>query len=321
MILGRDDEAEAQIRRVQVFEPGNLRADFDLAILAGSRRDWQTARSLLLRCLDSPFCRQKARIQLAAISRQLGEAAQAEDFRKEADRFPPDVKWPDAFVSNSDYIHWAKKKRRRYKIAEELAAAGRFKDAVLLLQPMTEDYPNDYAPYLAVGRVLGQMGDFPGAERALRLSLDIAPDKMQTHYYLANVLFMGAEQLEKKGSVERVKIEAFYREAVSQSREALKIKPDYGVAHMTLGLALKRLGLRTEALVHLERAVLCNPEHGELHFYVGEILAEDGRVGEACSRLEQALLLASANVPWRSKVQTMLIELKKVEPRKKAPNE
>ena len=164
-------------------------------------------------------------------------------------------------------------------------------------------------------------GRFSSAERALRLSLDIAPDKMQTHYYLANVLFMGAEQLEKKGSVERVKIEAFYREAVSQSREALKIKPDYGVAHMTLGLALKRLGLRTEALVHLERAVLCNPEHGELHFYVGEILAEDGRVGEACSRLEQALLLASANVPWRSKVQTMLIELKKVEPRKKAPNE
>src|SRR5262249_38708898 len=93
------------------------------------------------------------------------------------------------------------------------------------------------------------------------------------------------------------------------ARQALALKPDYGFAHMTLGLSLKRLGQRAEAVDALRQAVRCTPEYAELHFYLGEALAEDGQTSEARRRLEQALRLAEPDAPWRQAARTCLDSL------------
>ena len=102
------------------------------------------------------------------------------------------------------------------------------------------------------------------------------------------------------------------------ARKALAITPDSGYAYMTLGLSLKSLGERAEALTALRQAVSCNPELADLHFYLGDLLAEDGQEVEARRHLEQALEFGPPQATWRTAAQDRLNALKKDAPAKGA---
>jgi Flp pilus assembly protein TadD len=307
LFLGRVDEAETHISQARDSKPDDPRVLFDLGLLAIAREDWKTARAHLLRCLGSPFTQQKARVQLAAVCSRLGEAASADEFHMQAGRLPPDRDWFDPFIT--EYLHFAKKKRKRYKLAEQFESAGRFRDSANVLRPLAADFPDDYLPQMTLGKVLGQTGDFRGAEEALRRALQLAPDKVQTHYYLSFLLLNKGEEAIREGDSSRARAEELFREAASLARQALAIKPDYGYAHMVLGLSLKHLGERAEALAALRQAVSCNPEFAELHFHLGEALAEEGQTAEARPRLEQALRLAPPGATWRKTAEARLAEL------------
>ena len=54
---------------------------------------------------------------------------------------------------------------------------------------MTEEYPDDYLPFLTLGKDLGQMGDYARRESPANRRAP-APDKAQVHYYLSLVLMM-----------------------------------------------------------------------------------------------------------------------------------
>jgi Flp pilus assembly protein TadD len=99
---------------------------------------------------------------------------------------------------------------------------------------------------------------------------------------------------------------------VDQARAALAIKSDYGLAHMTLGLALKNLGKLDEAEKELREAVRCNPDYAEMHLQLAYVLDDLGRADEACMRFGEALRLAPAGAAWKSKAQSRLTELQKV---------
>jgi tetratricopeptide (TPR) repeat protein len=302
LTLGRADEAEAELRQAGDRRPDDARVHYDRGLLAAARQDWPAARDHLRRCLGSPYARQKACVQLAAVSRRLGEAAAAEDFRRQADRLPADLEWGDPFVA--EYLHWAVRKRARYRLAEQLEAAGRPADAVAVLGPLARDYPDDYLPHLTVGKLLGQTGDLATAEQALRTARRLAPDKVQVYYYLSLVLFRRGEEGERQGGGDRGR--AAFAEAAAMARRAAALKPDYGFAHMALGLALKRLGRANEALAAFRQAVRCNPEFAEMHYHLGEALAESGRAEEARPRLEQALRLAPPGAGWRQAARDLL---------------
>jgi Flp pilus assembly protein TadD len=201
------------------------------------------------------------------------------------------------------------KKRSRYRLAENLEAAGRLAEAAAVLQPMTEDFPDDYLPYLTLGKVLGRMGNYRGAERVLRHAQRLAPEKVQILYYLSLILMMQGQEQIRQGNGEQAR--TLLQEAVGLARRALTIMPDNGYAYMTLGLSLKELGERAEALIALRQAVRCNPELAELHFYLGDALAEDGREAEARPHLEQALEFGPADASWRQAARTRLAGLKK----------
>jgi tetratricopeptide (TPR) repeat protein len=308
MTLGRFDDAGAQIRHVLARQPQEGRANFDAGRLALMRQDWQAARMHLLRCLGSPFARQRASAQLAALCQRDGNSFDADRYGRQAERLPKDLEWIDPFVN--EYLHFAAQKRNRYRLAESLQSAGRFAEAVAVVRPMTAEYPDDYLPFLMLGQCLAQLGDYRESEPALRQALRLAPDKVQGHYYLALLLFQEAEELSKQGDASKRAAESLYQEAESAARKALMIKPDYGYALMARGLSLKRLGRRTEAITALRNAVQCNPEFAELHLRLAETLAEDGQKDEARAVLEQALRLAP-DAPWRSDVQARLAALAK----------
>ncbi|HEY7159487.1 MAG TPA: tetratricopeptide repeat protein [Gemmataceae bacterium] len=303
--LGYQEEAEDHFRRVLERQPDDPRACFGMALVASARQDWESSRSQLLRCAGSPFVRRKASVQLAIVSQRLGDQASADTFRQQAERLPADPNWNDEFTT--EYLGWAVKKQSRHRLVESLEAAGRLKEATAVLQPLLADYPDDYLSRLSLGKILGQQGQYGRAEQLLREALRLAPDKIQVHYYLSLILFMEAEGAARNGARDRA--EKLYQEAAQRARDALVIKPDYGFAQMTLGLSLKGLGQRDDALAALRQAVLCNPEHAELHFHLGELLAEAGQRAESRQQLEQAVQMAPPNAPWR---QTALARLASV---------
>jgi tetratricopeptide (TPR) repeat protein len=308
LTLGRLEEAEEPIRDALRRQPEDPRANFDMGLLADSRQDWERARDHLRRCLGSPLTRQRARARLAAVEQALGDGAEADRLRAEAEGLPRDGDWIDPFTT--EYLAWSVKTRRRYQLAENLEAAGRFADAADVLRPLAAQHPDDDLAQLTLGKVLAQMGRSREAERALRQALRLAPHKVQTHYYLSLLLFQQGEQL-RRTEEGRPRADERFREAAELARQALALKPDYGFAHLALGLSLKQLGDRGGALAALRQAVRCNPEYGELHFRLGEMLADDGPAAEARSQLEQALLLAPPDAGWRQTARARLEALPK----------
>jgi Flp pilus assembly protein TadD len=174
--------------------------------------------------------------------------------------------------------------------AEHLQAQGHTREAVALLKRMTADDPSDTNALVMLGALLTRSGDLDGAEQALRKAADLAPRSADPTYLLAVALYQQGERLREAGDAE--KTAAKYRAAADAARRATGLQPDHAQAHAYLGLALKRLGQRKEAIASLRTAVRCWPDDADGHLALGEALAEDGRRAEALTELQYACDLA-----------------------------
>jgi len=317
LAVGRVDEAEDHFRQVLTWQPDDPRTHFGLALAAVVRQDWPNARSHLLHCLSSPVVRQKASAQLATVSQRLDDQADAEKYRQQADRLPADSDWSDPFAT--EYLRWAVKKNSRYQLADSLVRAGRLPEAVAELQLLLERYPDDYLPRLNAAKIFGRIGENRRAAMLLREAVRLAPDKVEAHYYLCLALSAEAEELTRSG--DRDAAQKLYREAVDSARQALAIKPDFGYAYMSLGLFLKRLGQRADALAALQSAVRCNPEFADIHFHLGQMLVEEGRQSEAKKHFEQAVQMAPPNARWRQMALARLAAIRSAAIPKNMPEE
>jgi tetratricopeptide (TPR) repeat protein len=304
---GELDEAENHLRYAVARAADDPRGRFAWGLLHAARQDWAAARDAMLGCVDSPYARQKAATQLAALGQRLNDPMNADKYRKQAALLPPDRAWVDVYIA--EYLPWGVKKQSRFRLVEYLESTDRLGEAAKILLEMTEQYPNDCMAFLELGKVLGRQGQFAQAEALLRTARRLAPEKLQTHYFLGLVLFMQGEMLARGGQDSRA--EEMYRQAAELIRQALAIKPDYGVALMVLGRSLQRLGRRDEALGALREAARCNPEHGEIPFRLAEVLAETGQHAEACHHLERALQIAGPDATWKTTAATLLDQLHK----------
>jgi tetratricopeptide (TPR) repeat protein len=307
LTLGRLDQAEEILRPALALFPDDPRANYDMGLLRVARQDWAAAREPFLRCLSSPQACQKASLQLSVVLLRLGQAEEADKYRRQAARLPKDGDWVDPYVAQ--YLRWAVKKRARFRKAEYLESANRMRDSVDEWASLVREFPDDDVILTHFGKITGRTGRYAESEQALRKARQIAPEKMLPHYYLALVLYTQAEQHLRNGG-EPEWARARLREAAELARQALGIKPDYGVAHMTLGLCLKHLGQKEEAIAELRQAVQCNPEYAELHFRLGEVLVEANREpAEARARLEEAVQMVGPEVFWRQTAIDLLAKL------------
>jgi Flp pilus assembly protein TadD len=80
-------------------------------------------------------------------------------------------------------------------------------------------------------------------------------------------------------------------EAIGHFEQALRLMPDYPEAHCNLGVALGRVGRMPEAIEHFEQAIRLTPEYAEAHCNLGVTLGQVGQIPEAIGQLEQAIRL------------------------------
>ena len=80
-------------------------------------------------------------------------------------------------------------------------------------------------------------------------------------------------------------------EAISNYRGALQIDPDYAIAHNDLGYALQRAGRLSEATAEYREALRIDPASALAHSNMGFALAAAGRTAEAISEYQAALTI------------------------------
>ncbi|MBM3997204.1 MAG: tetratricopeptide repeat protein [Planctomycetes bacterium] len=290
LTLGRVDEADRHFQTVRETDRNNVRALFGLGRVAVVRGRWDESRAVFERCLGDPRARKRASIQLAAVCEHLGNKPAADVHSQNAERLPKDADWFDPFVR--EYLPLAKRNRDKYRIIDHLEAEGKFADAIERLALMANENPDDDSVHIAMGNLLGKVGRWTEAEVHLRLARKLAPQKIQPHYLLAAVLLGRAESIHAaKGDEARVN--AALAESVDLAQHALKLRSDYGLAHMILGRALRQFGQREAGLKALREAAHCSPQYSENHLFLGQALAEDGNNAEARVHLQRALLFSA----------------------------
>ncbi|HXD88414.1 MAG TPA: tetratricopeptide repeat protein [Urbifossiella sp.] len=306
LLLGRAAEAEPHLREAAARMPDDPRVRYDNALLAIAQRDLAKARTLLEASRESPYTQKRARVQLAVVYLRLGEEQLAAKCQAESDRLAADVEWPDPVVAK--YKARAVKRREVLRIADDLATAGQFADALRLLEPVGKEFPDDVVVQLMLGRLKTKMGDFEGGEAAVRRAGQLDPDKVQVHYYLSLVLLEKGTMLARQGEKERAR--ASFQGAVDAANRAIELKSDYGFAHHYKAQALKHLGKLKEAAAALEKAVACTPDQGEIRVELADALVSLHRPAEAIVQLEQAIVLAPPNATWLETARNRLAELK-----------
>jgi Tfp pilus assembly protein PilF len=80
-------------------------------------------------------------------------------------------------------------------------------------------------------------------------------------------------------------------EAAHHFAESIRLRPDYGDAHLGLARALVALDRARDAISHYEHALAINPNEAAVHNDLGTTLANEGRVREALPHFERAVAL------------------------------
>ena len=77
--------------------------------------------------------------------------------------------------------------------------------------------------------------------------------------------------------------------AIFHFKKALKIKPDYVVAHYNLGTALCDKKNYDKAVLHLKEAIKINPECADAHYNLAYVISSQGKLDEAVLHYKEAI--------------------------------
>jgi tetratricopeptide (TPR) repeat protein len=287
-LFGRDrlDEAEQQFQRVLQLHPANARAHLGLARLAVRRGDLEKGRAHLEHTLADPHAKKASRQLFVEVEQRLGKEPSAEELR-EATRLPEDAVWPDPFLDEAALLRTGMK--ARIGQAERLIRQGRALEAVSLLQPIVQDYPDSYYAWLTFGRALIKQRSLPAAERALATALKLEPNSAETRFYLGVALSLQGKQ----------------DAGEAQFRSAVQAKPDFTHAHYNLGASLFRRGDRAGAIEEFRAALRCEPDYADAHTALCKVLIQSGRRAEALVHARLALQYNPADATAKRLVQQL----------------
>jgi tetratricopeptide (TPR) repeat protein len=166
---------------------------------------------------------------------------------------------------------------QRLKAATDEAAQSDIASALADAKAALALNPNRADGWFELGSILGQAGDFQGAEAAFRRAIQLQPDLAKAHYNLA-LTFIGNPQ----GKMD-------WAGAIAECREALKFQPDFPQALNLLGAGLAATDQPDEAALVLEHASQLAPTLAEAHFTLGTTLESKDRLDEACKEYRAAV--------------------------------
>ena len=184
-----------------------------------------------------------------------------------------------------------------YNRALALLAIGRAREARDDLQRILAARSDLVAAWTALGRAHAMLGDLPGAERAFRQPVVLAPSSAEALFNLGFFLQTAAR----------------IDEAVAAYRQALTLNPSMAVAHNNLGNALREKGMREEAAGHYAAAARLAPDSIDFVSNHAASLRESGRSLDAIPILEGALRRWPDSAPMLGNLGALYYEANRLE--------
>lgn len=186
----------------------------------------------------------------------------------------------------------------RVRLAEALAAAGRYSEATRELEAAIQIDPEHTGAHLMMGIVAMTQRQFSAAEpyfnEVIRLTTNIQFQDASERRELA-FFYLGEIALSQSR----------YDDAAGYFIEALRIRRDSSVTYLNLGLALKGMDEIPGAIENLENALVFDPTYAQAHYALGQIyLAKDDKVNAATH-----LALAARYAPDQEEVAQALVSL------------
>lgn len=270
----RLDEASRQFQSVLATGTDNPRAHLGLARAACLQGDFKAGLQAAQASAAGAPGQRATHELLLQIHHRLGDDRAAAAERRLLDSLPTaETTWDDTFVD------WVMRFRRDpawlASSAQELLAAGRDRDAVALLEELVAAEPGDPQWPVRLGRTLVQLREYTRAAAVLDAALEKHSDSAELRFQRGIVHF----------------VEQQWPAAVVAFREAVRLKPDYSLAHYNLGHALKRLGDRDGAIAAFRDAVRFQPDFAAAHANLGGLLLETGARAAAHEHLRTAVAL------------------------------
>lgn len=144
-----------------------------------------------------------------------------------------------------------------------------------------------------VAMTTNQLGYWKDSVTLFRRTLEVTKDNWLVRNNLGSALL-------KRGRLD---------EAIKNSKEALRINPEYAAAHYNLGSALARSNRLEESLVHLRATIRIQPDHMDAHLNLGTALFQLGEIEESVKYFENALQLKPDHSTTLGNLGLALVEL------------
>ena len=172
--------------------------------------------------------------------------------------------------------------------------------------------PDSAKAVFSLGTAFAHFGHLKEAEEAFRKAIILKPDFAEAHISLGLILARGEQLSEARGQFEDAlklqgttsaaayshyllaRVLAEQREtdgAVHQLESAIKLRPRYAEAYLSLGNIYKSLNREEEALKAFTKAAELEPGNPAAQYQLGSALLRGGQPGAAVVHLREALKL------------------------------
>jgi len=193
--------------------------------------------------------------------------------------------------------------------AISLYSSGNFNEAIIDIEKLIRDNPNESKLFNIKGACYYAIGDFDSAVDNFMHSIALNSDYAEAHFNLGGVQQDLEQSHEAILSYQRaITIKPNYPEAlnnlggvfnkllqfsdaIESYKQALRVKPTYVEAHFALALSYQDTGQLNEAFEHFKKTTELKPNFAEAHNNLGKILISTGNFGSAINYFNNAIEL------------------------------
>lgn len=311
----KDDE------RVVEIQVGSVRLKFEKSKLSAIERG-ETAESVYAKRLaELRPDDYEGHINLARFCEERGMSNEAIVLYRKALKLKPDNKGIRQKLSELT----ASQAVAIWRSAEKLLEGGKFDSAVSEYQNLIQFYPEAMLvpqAHYRIGLIRERLGDYSGAEQALKMAISSSPDELDFHRALSQLYIEREEwgnlvkhcQTHLRGGVPQ-KLQSFLTEKLELAREGESLSKRVNAQPADAGTAVElaeffeRIGFPEKALKTLRTAQSRGAESTRLLRKLGLMLQERDRFAEAHSFLLKALNL-ERDPQDREKLKLLLRKLK-----------
>jgi tetratricopeptide (TPR) repeat protein len=161
-----------------------------------------------------------------------------------------------------------------------LLEEGRLEESLAAFRRAAELSPDDAIVLYNLGNALFRSGDVERAIVSFRRAFQLTPDDGEARANLSHALCHLGVARDRQGR---------HYEAIDTFREAVRVSPDFAVAHFNLGITLQRQSRYQEALAALRTNADLRPNDAPAHYNLGNAYRSLGRVDDAAASFRRAL--------------------------------